>query len=77
MKDLSRKYWGNYYDCYPSTLMLTAQRMFVLHGGGWKRARIFRLTSLWFMISHSKPHPRSPESKIYRHSTIYLTLIYV
>ena len=25
-------------------------------GGGWKRARMIRLISLWFMTSHSKPH---------------------
>ena len=77
IKDLSRKYLGDYYDSFPSILVLTAQRMFVLHCGGWKRARIFRLASLWFMTSHSKPHPHSPESKIYRHFTIYLTHIYV
>ena len=57
IKDLSRKHLGNYYDSFSSILMLTAQRMFVLHGGVWKRARMIRLTSVWFMTSHSNLTP--------------------
>lgn len=53
IKDLSRKYLGNYYDFFPSILMLTAQRMFVLHGGVWKRASMIRLIYLGFMTSHN------------------------
>lgn len=52
IKDLSRKYLGNYYDYFLSILMLTAQRMFVLHGGVWERAKMIRLIFLWFMNSH-------------------------
>lgn len=52
IKDLSRKYRGDYYDYFPSILKPTAQRTFVLHGGVWERAKVIRLFCLWFTTSH-------------------------
>ena len=57
IKDLSRKYLGNYYDYFLSIVMLTTQRMFVLYCGVWERAKMIKLIFLWFMTSHKASPP--------------------